>query len=165
MTDYDYKVDTCGWKNCNEKFHEPNNENALGIVLDGGYGDFIDNLFDPPVYFKLCHYHAHKFEKNIKNDRLSEGHAHPHGSKDKGQWYGHKAWDNYTWLCYVNEFFDSWYRYNLSSAITAVKNKFSLHKTWCRYDINDKTTPVNKKKFIFRLLFDNWNSKMKVYLR
>ena len=39
-----------------------------------------------------------------------------------------------------------------------------MHKTWCRIDINDKTTAVNKKEFIFRLLFDNWNSKMKVYL-
>ena len=53
-------TDKCAVKSCKWISHAPNNENALDIILQGGYGDFVDYFGDEaPPYFRLCHKHAH----------------------------------------------------------------------------------------------------------
>jgi hypothetical protein len=34
---------------------------ALEVTVDGGYNMFIDNIFEPPIQFMLCHKCAHEF--------------------------------------------------------------------------------------------------------
>ena len=36
---------------------------ALEVTIDGGYMMFIDNIFEPPIKFMLCHRCAHEFTK------------------------------------------------------------------------------------------------------
>ena len=55
-TDQDKNYTQCA--KCAEPL-EPNNQGALDISYNGGYGDFVDNYDGETLFFRLCHKHAH----------------------------------------------------------------------------------------------------------
>ncbi len=152
--DYDYQISKCAVRKCKWESHEANNEGALDLITQGGYGDFMDYFDIPPVYLRLCHKHAHKFASWLNNPSVLPRHnGHAHNGSEPGFWYGHIGWDQYTWLSYVNNFIYYLWKENLKGAVSVFKSQLEHHITWNRQDINDSSTPLRKKEFIFKLFF------------
>tara|TARA_Y100000385_G_scaffold85253_1_gene87485 strand:- start:2064 stop:2780 length:717 start_codon:yes stop_codon:yes gene_type:complete len=151
---YEYHVDGCAVRKCKWKSHDTNNEGALDLITQGGYGDFID-LFDrKPAYFRLCHKHSHQFARWLNNDAVLLTHdGHAHNGSEPGFWHGHIGWDQKTWTSYVTGFFYHWIKQGFRSAVSFVKGHFKSHKQWTRKDINDSSTPVVLSSFFFKLFF------------
>lgn len=151
---YNYQTNECAVHKCKWKSHEPNDEGALDLITQGGYGDFMDYIEEPPVYLRLCHKHAHKFASWLNNPNVLPRHSgHAHNGSEPGFWYGHIGWDQYTWLSYVNNFLYHLWKENLKFAINVIKRQLRHHLNWNRQDINDSSTPVIKKEFIYKLFF------------
>jgi hypothetical protein len=151
---YNYQTDKCAVRKCKWESHDTNNEGALDLITQGGYGDFMDYYDESPVYFRLCHKHAHQFSSWLNNTNVLPRHnGHAHNGSEPGFWYGHIGWDQYTWLSYLNNFFYHLLKENLKFAIGAFNRQLRHHITWTKQNINDKTTPVVKKRFIFKLFF------------
>ena len=70
VEDLDCHFNKCAVSSCKEEFFQPNDEGALDLITQGGYGDFMDYIEDPPVYFKLCHYHGHKLASKVNNPAI-----------------------------------------------------------------------------------------------
>lgn len=156
-SDYRFETDSCAIKSCTWVSYEPNNENALDLITQGGYGDFYDYFDEKPVYFRLCHKHAHQFANWINDDNILPRYAHAHNKQEIGYWYGHLG-ESRTWLAYILTFFFFLYKdRSLKSAKNRISNKWYSHKMWNREDINDKSTPVIKKQWLGEFLFDNRN--------
>lgn len=151
---YDFQTDKCAVRKCKWVSHMPNDEGALDLITQGGYGDFTDYYDELPVYFRLCHKHAHQFSSWLNNTSVLPRHnGHAHNGSEPGFWYGHIGWDQYTWLSYLNNFFYHLRKENLKFAIGVFKRQLEHHITWNRQNINDSSTPVVKKDFIFKLFF------------
>lgn len=132
---------------------ESNNQGALDIMYNGGYGDFVDNYDGEELFFRLCHKHSHQFAYWLNNEKaLTKYHGHAHNGSEKGFWYGHIGWDQYTWLSHLNMFlmhfvFDG-FKFARLNFVRNVKNRIN----WCREDINDSSSPILWKT-VFRNLF------------
>jgi len=50
---------------------------ALEVTIDGGYMMFIDNIFEPPIKFMLCHKCAHEFIRWIDVPETTVTKWHP----------------------------------------------------------------------------------------
>lgn len=164
VEDLDCHFNKCAVSSCKEEFFQPNDEGALDLITQGGYGDFMDYIEDPPVYFKLCHYHGHKLASKVNNPAILSHYGHAHSGREKGAWIGHIAWDNRSWLCYINTFFYYWYKKGFSDAIEEIKRKFNGHKQWSKIDINDHLRddgePKSKilwKKFWKYFFLNGWS--------
>ena len=151
-----FMTEKCAVKSCKWTSHDTNNENALDIVLQGGYGDFYDYFDETPPYFRLCHKHAHKFADWINDDVVLSRRAHYHSKREIGYWFGHVG-DSGTWLAYITTIFYYLRLDNLKTAMREAKYLNSRTKMWCRENINDSSTPVNKRKYLGELLFDDKN--------
>lgn len=150
-TDQDKNYTQCA--KCAEPL-EPNNQGALDISYNGGYGDFVDNYDGETLFFRLCHKHAHQFTNWLGNpSAIHPSAGHSHNGAEKGFWYGHIGWDQKTWLSYVNGFFYHWIKKSFRSAVSYVKHHFKSHKQWTRQDINDSSSPVVLSSFFFSLFF------------
>ena len=133
---------------------EANNEGGLDIQVAGGYGDFCDDLFEKPNWFRLCHKHSHKFANWLNNhDVLHPYYGHSHNGSEHGFWFGHISWEQRTWLSYINLFFNAWYKLGLKKAIYYVKRQAKGHIDWSREDINDSTSKVIWSSVIFSFFF------------
>ena len=153
---YDFQTDKCAVSSCKWVSHKPNDEGALDLITQGGYGDFTDYYDEKPVYLRLCHKHAHKFASWLNNPNvLSRHNGHAHNGGEPGFWFGHIGWDQYTWLSYLNNFWFHIRKENFKYAIGVFKSQLQKHKDWNRQDINDKSTPIVKKDFFFDLFFLN----------
>ena len=153
---YDFQTDKCAVRKCKWVSHMPNDEGALDLITQGGYGDFTDYYDSDPVYFRLCHKHAHRFSSWLNNPSVLPRHnGHAHNGSEPGFWYGHIGWDQYTWLSYLNNFLFHLVKENIKVAVNVFKRQLQHHITWNRQNINDSSTPVVKKDFIFKLFFQN----------
>ena len=153
-------TDKCAVKSCKWISHAPNNENALDIILQGGYGDFVDYFGDEaPPYFRLCHKHAHKFADWINDDKILFRRNHYHSKREPGYWFGHIG-DSATWLAFITTFLYYLKLDNLKIAVGEVKFLHRHAKMWNRENINDSKTPVIKKGYLGELLFNNRNKFM-----
>jgi len=157
MSDYRFETDSCAIKSCTWVSEQANNENALDLITQGGYGDFYDYFDEAPVYFRLCHKHAHQFANWINDDNILPRYNHAHAKNEIGYWYGHLG-ETRTWLAYINTFFFILFKdRSLKSAVRRIKVLWFSHKMWNRKDINDSSTPVIKKQWLGEFLFDNRN--------
>jgi hypothetical protein len=50
---------------------------ALEVTIDGGYMMFIDNIFEPPIKFMLCHKCAHEFIRWVDVPETTTNKWHP----------------------------------------------------------------------------------------
>ena len=132
---------------------ESNNQGALDIMYNGGYGDFVDNYDGEELFFRLCHKHSHQFAYWLNNEKaLTKYHGHAHNGSEKGFWYGHIGWDQYTWLSHLNMFlmhfvFDG-FKFARVNFVRNVKDRIN----WCRENINDSSSTILWKT-VFRNLF------------
>ena len=148
------KTDKCAIKKCTWKSEQPNNENALDLITQGGYGDFYDYFDERPVYFRLCHKHAHQFADWINDDEILPRRNHYHSNKEKGYWVGHVG-GNSSLVAYITSFFYYLRKDNLKTAVRNFKFNTRELTTWNRTDINDKSTPLIKSQVLAELLFGN----------
>ena len=140
-----YMTDKCAVKSCKWISQAPNNENALDIVLQGGYGDFIDYFGeDIPPYFRLCHKHAHKFADWINDDKILFRRNHYHSKREPGYWFGHVG-EPATWLAFITTFLYYLKLDNLKIAVGEIKYLHRSAKMWNRKDINDLWDVFSKK--------------------
>ncbi len=138
---------------CSEKL-EPNNQGALDITYDGGYGDFVDNYDGELLFLRLCHKHAHQFAYWVNNESaITKWHGHAHNGSEKGFWYGHIGWDQYTWLSHLNMFLmhlvQDGFRFARLNFVRNIKDRIN----WCREDINDSSTKILWGSFFIKLFF------------
>lgn len=130
------------------------NEGTLDIIYNGGYGDFVDNYDNENLFFRLCHKHAHQLAYWLNNENaLTKYHGHAHSGSEKGFWYGHIGWDQYTWLSHLNMFlmhlvFDG-FKFARKNFVENVKDRIN----WCRKDINDSSSPIVWKTVFQNLFF------------
>ena len=151
---YEYHVDGCAVRKCKWKSHDTNNEGALDLITQCGYGDFIDLFDQKPAYFRLCHNLSQQFARWLNNDAVLLTHdGHAHNGSEPGFWNGHIGWDQKTWTSYDTGFFYHWIKQGFRSAVSFVKGHFKSHKQWTRKDINDSSTPVVLSSFFFKLFF------------
>lgn len=151
---YDFQTDNCAVRSCKWVSHQPNNEGALDLITQGGYGDFTDYYDELPVYFRLCHKHAHKFASWLNNPKVLRTHSgHSHNGSEPGFWFGHIGWEQYTWMSYLNRFFFNLRKAGVKDAFKGLKNQFQSHKAWSRKNINDMDSPVVISKFLFKFFF------------
>lgn len=151
-TDQDKNYTQCA--KCAEPL-EPNNQGALDISYNGGYGDFVDNYDGETLFFRLCHKHAHQFTNWLGNpSAIHPSAGHSHNGAEKGFWYGHIGWDQKTWLAHLRTF--TWWLFKTRSfkkAWSELVYSVKSHITWTRSNINDSSTPVVWSQFFFKLFF------------
>lgn len=151
---YTYHVDGCAVRKCKWKSHDTNNEGALDLITQGGYGDFIDLFDEKPAYFRLCHKHAHQFAAFLDNESVMHPYyGHAHNGKEPGFWFGHKGWEQRTWLSYLSVVSYYLRRHNIKTALGYFKAQVRSHITWSRQNINDSSTPVVWSSLFFSLFF------------
>jgi len=133
---------------------EANGEGGLDLKVTGGYGDFCDDIFDKPMWFRLCHKHSHKFASFLNNPEiLHPYYGHSHDGSEYGFWFGHISWEQRTWLSYINLFFNAWYKLGLKKAIYYIKKQIKEHVLWSKENINDASTPIIWNSLLFSLFF------------
>jgi hypothetical protein len=151
-------MNTCSYKKCKEPV--VNNNGALWLHMDGGYGDFVDIFLDEEEEQRtifLCHKHAHKFSNFLGNGKVLSGYrSTSHSIYSKNNFF-HNAWDSHTWGSYLSIFFITLFcERSIKATIEVMKEKYETHDRWTRYDINEKDSPRNWNEFWYRFFNKSW---------